>query len=60
MIDKCRAINALAYRLDITTFRVAHNSQARGGGSRRGGGGYQGGRMGGRVGPVRCYNCDEV
>lgn len=50
--EQCRALDALADRLDRTAFRV--NDNARG----RGGGGYRGGINGGR-GPVRCYNCDD-
>jgi hypothetical protein len=57
--NQCRALDALADRLDQTTFRVNTTSQGpergKGGGA---GGGFRGGRNGGR-GSNRCYNCNE-
>jgi hypothetical protein len=50
-------LDALADRLDRSTFRVDEAPQGFGGGH-RGGGGFIGGWTGGR-GPVHCYNCDE-
>jgi hypothetical protein len=57
--NQCRALDALADRLDRTTFRVNENPQGPGRGRGGGAGGdFRGGRTGGR-GPSRCYNCDE-
>jgi hypothetical protein len=57
--NQCRALDALADRLDRTTFRVNENPQGPGRGRGGGAGGdFRGGRTGGR-GPRRCYNCDE-
>jgi hypothetical protein len=57
--NKCRSLDALAYRLDWTTFRVNKTpkgpDRGRGGGA---GGGFIGGRNGGR-GMILCYNYNE-
>jgi hypothetical protein len=57
--NKSRVFDALADRLDRTTFQVNENphgpGQGQGGGA---GGDFRGGRTGGR-GLRRCYNCDE-
>ena len=50
-IEQCRALDALADRLDRPSYRVNEAARGRGGGMR-------GGRTGGR-GPVKCYNCDQ-
>jgi hypothetical protein len=56
---QCRTLDALAYRLDRTTFRVNENPQGLGRGRGRGAeGDFKGGRTRGR-GPRRCYNYDE-
>lgn len=47
-------------KLNITSFKVANSSQAQSGGSCKGGGGYRGGRMGGIIRIVMCYNYDKV
>ena len=57
--ERCRALDALADRLDRTTSRVAEGSQEYGAGCGRGIGGFWGGRTGGR-GAIRCYNYDEI
>lgn len=57
--NQCRALDALADRLDRTTFKVNENPQGWGRG--RGGGAigdFRGGRKGGRGWSI-CYNCDE-
>jgi hypothetical protein len=57
--NQCRALDALADRLDRTSFRVNETPQGLGRGRGGGAGGdFRGGRTGGR-GPSRCYNCDE-
>jgi len=57
--NHCRVLDALANRLDRTTFRVNETPQGprrgRGGGA---GGYFKGGRTVGR-GPSKCYNYDE-
>lgn len=54
---QCRALDALADKLDRSAFRVDEAPQGFGGG-RRGGEAFIGGRTS-RRGPTRCYNCDE-
>ena len=49
--EQCRALDALADRLDRPSYRVNEAPRGRGGGMR-------GGRTGGR-GPVKSYNCDQ-
>jgi hypothetical protein len=57
--NQCRVLDALADRLDRTTFRVNETPQGPGRGRGGGAGGdFRGGRTRGR-GPRRCYNCDE-
>jgi hypothetical protein len=57
--NQCRVLDALADRLDQTTFRINETPQGPGRGQGSGvGGGFRGGRNGGR-GLRRCYNCNE-
>jgi hypothetical protein len=56
-MKQCRDLDALADRLDHSVFRVDEAPQGFGGGH-QGGGGFRGGRTGGR-GPVHCYNYEE-
>jgi hypothetical protein len=57
--NQCTTFDAVAYRLDQTTFRVNENPQGLGRGQGGGAeGDFRGERIGGR-GPSRCYNYDE-
>jgi len=57
--NQCQELDALADRLDRTTFRVNENPQGLGRGRGCGArGDIKGGIIGGR-GPSKCYNCDE-
>jgi hypothetical protein len=51
---KCHTLDALAYRLERSTFRINEVPPGFGGGC-RGGGGFIGGQTSG-IGPTRCYN----
>jgi len=54
---KCHALDALANRIDLSSFNIDEAPQGFGGG-RKDGGDFIGGRTGGR-GPTSCYNYDE-
>jgi hypothetical protein len=57
--NQCRGLDALANRLDQTTFKINETPQGLGRGhGREFGGGFRGGRNGGR-GLSRCYNCNK-
>jgi len=55
--NQCHTLDSIVVRLDRSKFWVNEGPQGFGGGH-QGGGGYLGGRIGGR-GLVCCYNCNE-